>query len=249
MSNNKQIVPFVPTVDVPKDIEDMLPDFAADQAYRPPDTASMTDDEVARLPTYHPRLYITYDQRAAPLIAKLEEQEAARAKPEVMMAWLRGLDGVVSQSLPIEQLTTKIRALMAVFDDTPAYCWTEETLKIAAKECQWFPSAAELNRIFERRIEHYRQARALLRRMALAPKPQPKFRESTEKYAPNYIPEWAKKRTTRHMPPPEDPKPTAEMLAAQNAYIERQLAAAGYRRKIVDGKGVAVKIDDTGEKS
>lgn len=91
-----------------------------------------------------------YFPEASAVARELIAEQQTMANDATIAAWLMRLNDGVAANLEPEQLARRISFIITVLGgDLPAYCWTDETLRVVAKVSRWFPTAADLNELLE----------------------------------------------------------------------------------------------------
>jgi hypothetical protein len=91
-----------------------------------------------------------YDPEAAAVAAALIAEQKKMAPDGAIAEWLMRLNDAVAANLEPEQLARRVSVTVNVLgEDLPAYCWTNETFKLASRRFKWFPTVAELSDLLE----------------------------------------------------------------------------------------------------
>lgn len=73
-----------------------------------------------------------------------------------VVTWMAALGACVAGQMPADDVKMKLK-VYADLNQQPAFCFTKDTLRAAARKFQWFPSYAELDAFLEGQGEEYRR--------------------------------------------------------------------------------------------
>lgn len=134
---------------------------------------------------------------------------------DVIADWLLRLEEAVGGNLPAEKLRGRINMILFALGDLPDYCWTDQTLILAARRFKFFPSVAELDEVL-RPIKEARERPDPIRSLP------PPVEESREPYPIEPAPSWCFDRNPKHLG-----RPGANELDVQPPVrtVEEQIAA------------------------
>lgn len=96
------------------------------------------------------------------------DRALAPAPRPVAAKWLAALGSVMPHSPNAAPFDERLRAMLPLVE-FPASCYTDETLKLAARTCRFFPSIAELTTLFDPMLADLREQRRRLARVAATP--------------------------------------------------------------------------------
>ena len=98
--------------------------------------------------TCPPNVPATLRLEANNRLAVLTSALASKPSQGLMAEWLGSLGSLVAGQMPAAEATQRLRAYVAMLDH-PAFCFTADTLKDAARRFKWFPSFAEIAEFFD----------------------------------------------------------------------------------------------------
>lgn len=96
------------------------------------------------------------------------DRALAPAPRPVEAKWLAALGAVMPHSPTAAPFDERLRAILALVE-FPSRCYTDDTLKLAARTFKFFPTIAELTSLFDPMLADLRDQRRALARVAAAP--------------------------------------------------------------------------------